>query len=110
MHGRQKLTRHNARAWSKVLSEELLEMNREQAEAHLAAAFKDVTEGAREEERDRCAEMVEEIILSLIERYLQVGSNRSPGALAKSIAALNEGPKLSGTNGREEAVPLEDLS
>jgi len=99
MNTHQNFKRHEVGAWAKVLREELPQLTEEQAEAHLAAALKDVSDGAREEERNRCAEMVEDIILLLIERYKLVGSKRSCRALAKAIAALEEDPIPDSSNG-----------
>ena len=83
-----RLTRHNAEAWADVLRQEIPNLPIEQARSHIAGALKEVADLAKHEERERCAEMIKDVIMALVDRYLDISSPYGRQDLAKAMVEL----------------------
>jgi len=83
-----RLTRHNADDWAEVLRQEIPKLPLEQARSHIAGALKEVADLARHQEREICAEMIKDVILALVDRYLDISSPYGRQDLAEAMLEL----------------------
>ena len=97
MRNPTKLTRHNAGTWADVLRQEIPDLSKEQARSHIAGALKEVGDLARHEERERCAEMIKDVIMMLVDRYLDISSPYGRQDLAEAMLELKD--KVDGRGG-----------
>jgi len=86
----RRLTRHNADAWADALRQEIPNLPIEQARSHIAGALKEVGDLARHEERERCAEMIKDVILMLVDRYLDISSPYGRQDLVEAMVELKD--------------------
>lgn len=85
-----RLTRQNADTWADVLRQEIPQISAEQARSHIASALKEVAEHAKQEEREHCAELVRDAIVTLIDRYLDLTASYSPRQTIEAMVELKE--------------------
>ena len=83
-----KFPRRDPNLWAKVLSDEVAGLSKRQFQSHLAAALKDMQSWAEKEERERCAEFLEDMIVLMIGRYMLIGGDDPSHPLARAAAEL----------------------